>query len=147
MCLDKIDKKCFDQKKVRSKTLIAKYKNKTSYILNNNQCRVVSKVDFDNCKGHNESICDYLFIVESKIDRYIFVELKDSNVSKAISQIKSTIEKYKECLQSKRIDCRIITTKTNAPDLKTNEYKKFLLEIKRSGGNLITNSQTYKEAI
>lgn len=114
------------------------YGSKTNYQLSNSSKAEVSKYIVDDCllKGKSEDEkCDYLFLVrrEDMIDGY-FVELKGSDVLKAISQLQNTIN-----ILSKEINGaifgRIVPTKVALPNINSNSnYKRLKLKLK---GNLI----------
>lgn len=146
MCIDKIEKKCFEVFRNNSKIFKAS-KNSKTYEMENSFGKTISKVSFDLCKGANESCCDYLFIVEDTIDNYIFVELKGAEVPDALEQLYASVNKYKHCLTNKKLNGRIITSKTYRPDLQRTDYLRLRKLFKNTDGELITNSQQFKEKV
>lgn len=147
MCLDVISDKCFSKRQVRDKKLNAKGrgKNRTRYEIENKDEKIVSHLSFDLC---NESGCDYLFIIEEKgSDKYIFVELKDSDLIQAIGQIRVTMERYRSCLTDKEIHARVVLTKTYSPDVSDKRVLNFRREIIRHKGSFEHRSNYFKDTV
>ena len=102
---------------------------KTSYIANNIGKSKVSVMNLDKVNIDGEKT-DY--IIEKGEDKLIFVELKDSDIIKAIGQIDNTIESLiaNSRKSSIIILARIIPTKVYSPDLRDNRFKRFELKLK-----------------
>jgi hypothetical protein len=96
---------------------VAKDKRATSeYRIQNPQHKFVVKLQVDGCliSSNNQRKCDFLFLAceQEKEGIAYFVELKGSNLSDAIDQIKSTIELLYPKLSDFSFRCRIIQTRT-----------------------------------
>lgn len=104
------------------------YGEKTNYILQNKSHRKVAKYIVDDCllKGYTkDEKCDYLFVCNEQQKKVaILVELKGSNISKAIRQIDSTFDKLNSSLTGILTHARIVTSRIKAPYITDTGYKK-----------------------
>ena len=122
---------------------------KTYYLLQNPESKDVSKYIVDDCLLRNlqhEEKCDYLFTVTNdEITNGYFIELKGSDVSKAIKQVASSIGHLKSNVNGKLFG-RIICSKfPKAPYTKSSHP--YLSLMKTVRGNLIIKSQQLTESL
>lgn len=118
------------------------YGEKTNYVLLNNSKRKVAKYIVDDCllKSYTkDEKCDYLFVCNEQQKKLaILVELKGSNILKAIKQIDSTLNLLKRNLETFPIVARIVSTRVKTPFITEKSYKSLYkklnsnLEIKNS---------------
>jgi hypothetical protein len=145
MSLDGHDCKCGKCIIGSNQTKYSVYGDKTIYILENNDKKTVSKFVVDDCLlkdlGENEK-CDYLF-VHSKVS--IFVELKGSNVPKAINQLISSITHLRNRIGGALFG-RIVCSKfKKAPAIKgSREYRQL---VKLTNDNLVIKSVQLIESV
>ena len=66
--------------------------------------------------------------------RAYFIELKGSDLIKAIEQSESTIPKIKRDIPEYKINARIVLTKQRTPDLIDSKMRNFEGKIKKMGG-------------
>lgn len=92
--------------------------------------------------------CDYLFCVNSSESVAVLVELKGTDVKKALQQIKSTYFLYKEFFAGfDKILCRIIVT-NSTPHIKADPvYVTLQKEFKRKCGDVIIATRELTENI
>ena len=103
----------------RRKTIVARDKGeKRKYIVINKAGSVFCKVRVDGCLITKGKKCDYLILNCDK-NLAIFVELKGSDLLKAVEQIESSLNQLLKHLKIFTIYVRIVTSKVNAPDLRT----------------------------
>ena len=150
MMLDKHVCKCREGCVINSlQTSFSVYGSKTFYSLQNPAKKIVGKYIVDDCllaNLQNDEKCDYLFTVKNddKVDGY-FIELKGSNVSKAIGQIINSIGRLKSNINGNLFG-RIVCSKfPKAPDTISSHPYRRLQKIVR--GNLKIKSQQLTESI
>jgi hypothetical protein len=130
-------------------TVFSVFGDKTSYVLENPGKKNISKHIVDDCLLTNlkdEEKCDYLFTATNngKTDGY-FIELKGSDVPKAIKQLINSIGHLKNNIDGKFLG-RIICSKfPKAPDTKSSHPYLRLMTL--TGRNLIIKSQQLTESI
>ena len=113
------------------------YENGKKYQLNNTSDVIVRKVKVDKCLVQNigERRCDFLMNAD-ELTRVFFIELKGSDLNKAVNQIYSTIIYLKSEFKNYRIDARIVGSK-DVPGFKnTPDYKKLAKEILPTKGSI-----------
>lgn len=110
---------------------------------------VVYKVD-DCLIGEGEEKCDFL-ILDCDHEAAYFLELKGSDLFKAISQLNASLDRLLPTLKSSmrgvRIHARIAISRVNKTDLKDSKYAKFEKRIRSLGGTLKQQSQKFIERI
>ena len=95
----------------------------------------IDKVVF---KGMDEARCDYLIEVQNSAQlTYFWIELKGKDIVKACRQITNTIDLIIVAKEIKQ-HSRIITTGTNTLDIRSNDYKKLDVRMRKTGGYLKT---------
>lgn len=125
------------------------YGDRTNYLMQNAEKKNVSKYVVDDCLlAHlkEDEKCDYLFAVanDDKTDGY-FVELKGSDVIKAIDQLINSINHLKDYITGEYFG-RIVCSKfPKAPETKRSHQ--YLRLMKLTGRNLIIKSQQLADSI
>ena len=104
----------------------------------------IDKVVFEN---RNEERCDYLIEVQNpKKTIYYWIELKGKDIIKACRQITSCIDLI-NVSEDIRQHARIITSGTNQLEIRSNDYSKLKLRMKKTGGHLKTYTNYGSEII
>lgn len=110
---------------------------------------VVYKVD-DCLIGEGEEKCDFLILDCDRRAAY-FLELKGSDLFKAISQLDASLDRLLPTLKSSMpgvsVHARIAISRVNKADLKDSKYKKFEKKIRFYGGTLKQQSQKFIERL
>ncbi len=121
------------------KNAVCEEKKKRYNIVNDKNCRIaLFHVDGGMIYGEaNEHKCDFMYIIyDSDNPTAVFVELKGSDISHAVQQLKETISRYGTGLKRRicaRIVCSSVPRLHNDPIVKN--LKKELM--KHYNGNLI----------
>lgn len=79
--------------------------------------------------------CDFLFLV-AEDKKAFFIELKGSDIEKAVQQILKTVEQLQSSLPKYMLDARIITTRVRTPALKSTYIMKLEKMLRQTGGKL-----------
>ncbi|UTA69165.1 hypothetical protein [Emticicia sp. 21SJ11W-3] len=136
------DSNCENHNNDKRGTIVLTDIGKSQYKVFNPNKKRVSELKVDGCLIKIGERCDYLLLVSNDSqfknkDAY-FVELKGSDLMKAISQIDASIETLKGKLNDfKRVFGRIVLTKNNVPDLNNTAIIKLRNKLKKMDGNLI----------
>ena len=125
------------------------YGESTSYFMANPGHKIISKHVVDKCllvALNDEQKCDYLFVVNNDgVDDGYFIELKGSDVTKAIKQLISSVAQLGDEINGE-IYGRIVCSKfLKAPFIKASQP--YLRLMKIIGGNLIIRSQHLTETV
>lgn len=106
--------------------IVVSRENGNEHILHNNsQCNVYQfHIDGGIVKNSNGERCDFIVEVETmpRSTAYV-IELKGSDLNKAISQILNTIQTYRENMAKHRILPRIIIHKVSTHDIHGKRYR------------------------
>ncbi len=100
------------------------------YEYKNNAGRTLIRCKVDDCVNINNGKCDYLLIDDTCRIAY-FIELKGSDLNKAIDQIENTINHIANKLKNYEIRIRIILSRTNTTALESSKVKKFKMYINK----------------
>ena len=97
---------------IESSSKIVVRENRSSFELINDRKYKVEKIQVDGCliTGDKER-CDWLLVVKSAEATAHFVELKGSDLKKAISQLGATLNDTKEHLKKTQRRCYAVTTR------------------------------------
>ncbi|MEK5325846.1 hypothetical protein [Aeribacillus sp. FSL M8-0254] len=93
----------------------------------NNKRKKVALYRVDGCILTEGIKCDFLFLINED-KRAFFIELKGSDLEKAVQQISKTIEQLHPYLPEYILEGRIITTRVRTPALNLRislDYKKY----------------------
>jgi hypothetical protein len=125
-------------------------KSKTEYRYENKASDELSKYKVDGCLIKEESEgerCDYLLENCTKKILY-FIELKGSDLIKAIKQINHSIDVLYKDFENEEytVHARIVVTRVGVPNLKNNSYYiKLQKKVKKLKGELKYYSEQYIE--
>jgi hypothetical protein len=128
-------------------TVVCKDKGKSEYIYENRRKDFLSKYRVDGGLIVDDiAKCDFLLLNCSQKQAY-FVELKGSDIIRAIDQIDSSIDFLKPQLDDTKIFARIVLTRANTIDLKSTKYLRLEKKIKLLNGNLKQQTRILKETV
>ncbi len=154
MCENCFQKECCEFCDKRKEIPFRDKGNRQEYrIINENSSILICKIKIDKCLISDGEKCDYLAIKcskEKRVEALCFIELKGSDLIKAINQIKTTINhiKIKPLLKNKpKVYARVVLNKQNSPNIRSSEKIKFEKMIKSLNGNLKTQSKKMVETI
>ncbi|GEN76694.1 hypothetical protein [Chryseobacterium hagamense] len=137
---------CFEF--VKEKHSIVSFRDKkssTKYIYKNNKKDELSKYRIDGCIiNDNGSKCDYILINCTK-KKVFFIELKGSDLVKAIEQIDRSLDLLLSYFEDYTIEARIVLTRVNTVDLKDIKLLKLENRIKNLKGQLIKQTRQLDE--
>ena len=119
--------------------------SKTKYVYYNKNGNNLSKYRVDNCLiiGDNTK-CDYLLLNCEQKQSY-FIELKGSDIIRAIKQIDRSIEILKSNLIGFSFYARIVVTRVNTIDTRDTRYLKFKKKLKSLGGDVKEQSGLFHD--
>jgi len=143
-------KECFIETEKQHSEFVAidKKNNKTEYRIKNKSKLFISKIkaDSENCIKE-DGLCDFIFTIgkTKSVEDYFLIELKNSDLIKAVNQIDKTIKFLK--LEKEKVSARVILTKTHAPDIIDNRVKKFKNKIQLGGGTFKHHSQYLEDIL
>ena len=138
---------CLDFNDGRSKAV---FKDRGSGLSKFNAINQASKtimgLRVDDCLIKEGAKCDYLLIIEAEKKLY-FIELKGSDLVKAVDQISTTLDKLLPSIDHKIVNGRIVLSKVNAPDIKDSRLLKLRQRLKQLNGTLEYKSILMEENI
>ena len=94
----------------------------------------------------NDAKCDFLLLNCEQKQSY-FIELKGSDISRAIEQIDRSIDKLKVDLPDFIFFARIVLSRVNTTNLKNTKLLKLEKKVKSLKGNLIKKTRLIEETI
>ena len=100
----------------------------------------------DKMYSNESKACDYLLYNDS-IKNVYFIELKGSDVLKAVDQIVSSIKLYGQYFNDYTINARIVPSRVNTLDLKTAKVVSLEKRIHLTGGTFKKQVNELKEYI
>ncbi len=125
---------------------VVSQEHKNEHILyNKSQVPVYQfRVDGDIVKDHKKKRCDFIVEVQNapKAHAYI-IELKGSDLNRAIDQIVETIEAYREALVGYKIFPRVIIHKVVTHDIQGKKCR----DIRRKYPETVIKTRTYSDHI
>lgn len=101
----------------------------------NNKRKKVALYRVDGCILTEGIKCDFLFLINED-KRAFFIELKGSDLEKAVQQISKTIEQLQPYLPEYILEGRIITTRVRTPALKSTYIIRLQKILRKTGGTL-----------
>jgi septum formation inhibitor-activating ATPase MinD len=133
---------CFEFTEQNNKIVVCKdAKSSTKYIYQNDSQDILSKYKVDGCLiDDKDPKCDFLLINCTKGISY-FVELKGSDLIKAVEQIDRTINVLHKDFNEYSVEPRIVLTRVNTTDLKSSKLIKLEKRLKKLKGKLIKESR------
>lgn len=120
-------------------------KSSTKYIYDNDSLDELSKYHVDGCLINDDgSKCDFLLLNCTKEISY-FIELKGSDLPKAIDQIDRSIDVLHKDFNSFSVEARIVLTRVNTIDLKMSKLIRLERKLKKLNGTLIKQTRLLTE--
>lgn len=120
-------------------------KSSTKYLYRNNSLDELTKYQIDGCLILDDSSkCDYLLMNCTKKIAY-FIELKGSDLIKAIEQIDQTVDRLSKDIEDYTIEARIVLTRVNTIDLKNSKLIRLEKKLRKYKGKLIKKSKLLTE--
>lgn len=120
-------------------------KSSTKYIYQNDSQDILSKYKVDGCLIDDEdSKCDFLLLNCTKGISY-FVELKGSDLIKAVEQIDRSINVLHKDFKEYSVEARIVLTRVNTTDLKSSKLIRLESRLKKLNGKLIKQTRQLTE--
>lgn len=137
---------CFDfVNQKHSKVTCYDQRSATAFIYDNRNSDSLSKYRIDGCLISDDGAkCDYLLLNCDKKSSY-FIELKGSDLIRAVEQIDRSIDILIASINDFRINARIVLTRVNTIDLRNTKYLRLEKRIKNLGGNLKKQSRQMTE--
>lgn len=116
--------------KTTKNKIIPVSENKCTLTVNNPEQREIKKIQVDGCLlAENDEKCDWLLTTELPSKKALFIELKGSNVDKAVSQLKSTLKKTEPTFDEYKKICRVVSTKS---PLSSSEIQKIQIDMRKN---------------
>lgn len=120
-------------------------KSSTKYVYQNDSLDILSKYKVDGCLIDDEdSKCDFLLLNCTKEISY-FVELKGSDLIKAVEQIDRSINVLHKDFKEYSVEARIVLTRVNTTDLKSTKLIRLESRLKKLNGKLIKQTRQLTE--
>ncbi|WP_212375536.1 hypothetical protein [Acetobacter persici] len=120
--------------RIDSNKLVNEEENGKVFSIRNDDKKPIIVCRVDNCliSSNNDEKCDFMFIVENdKKEKYILVELKGKDYTKAVRQIINTAEKLKFSSFDKSIVKESYIVGSPAPKMATTFQNELLKQKKR----------------
>jgi len=118
----------------------------TEYRYKNKSVNHLAKYRVDGGLIKKGKKCDFLLLNCEKKQSY-FIELKGSDLIRAIEQIDSSINVLKSKLSGFSFSARIVLTRANTPALKDPKLLKLEKKVKSLKGNLLKQTILLKETV
>jgi len=138
---------CFDF--IEDKRQIVTCSDKKSlaiYTYKNSRSAKLSKYRIDGCLiNDNGAKCDFL-LLNCDHNKSYFIELKGSDLSRAVDQIDRSVELLKGALSGYSINARIVVTRINTIDLKSTKYLRLEKKLNYLKGDLKKGSRQMTES-
>lgn len=137
---------CFEFTEQKNKVVTCTdRKSSTKYIYENDSFDTLSKYKVDGCLiNDDDSKCDYLLLNCTKEVSY-FVELKGSDLIKAVEQIDRSIDILHKDFKEYSVEARIVLTRVNTTDLKSSKLIRLESKLKKLNGKLIKQTRQLTE--
>lgn len=113
--------------KVKQSVIVSSENGNKHILYNRSQCNVFQyRIDGDINDSSSGERCDYIVEAEKFPHPWAYlIELKGSDLNKAISQIQNTIRTYQRILSGYTIIPRIIIHRTSTHDIRGKKYRDF----------------------
>lgn len=138
--------RCFEFAKQKNKIVTCTdAKSSTKYIYENDSLDELTKYRIDGCLiADDNSKCDYLLLNCTKQVSY-FVELKGSDLIKAVEQIDRSIDILHKEFKEYSVEARIVLTRVNTTDLKSTKLIRLQAKLKKLNGKLMQRTRELTE--
>lgn len=130
----------------RSRAVFKDAKVSREYIGKNINKKELKGLRVDDCLIIDGQKCDYLLINVNDKTIY-FIELKGSDLMKAIDQIDQTLDILLPKLEHQAVHGRVVLSKVNTPNLVSSRYIKLKKRLKDLNGTLEQKSIQMEENI
>lgn len=130
----------------RSKAVFKDKKVIRQFVAINKSSKMIKGLRVDDCLITDGLKCDYLLIIEAE-EKLYFIELKGSDLIKAVEQINITLDKLLPSIDNKIVNGRIVLSKVNTPDLQHSRLIKLRQRLKQLNGTLEYKSILMEEII
>lgn len=118
----------------RRKKVVVK-ENKKEFIVHNNQEKLIAVYHVDGCLIKTTKCCDYLvLILEDRLAH--FVELKGTDIEKAVDQLNASLDQLQSSLKGNNIHAWIISSRVKTPAIKSSKVIKLQKRLKQLNGKL-----------
>ncbi len=133
-------KKCTTTNKNK---IITAEENKRKLVLKNPNGRIINKIEVDGCliTDNRTPRCDYMFEIDNPTSNVIYLELKGSDIDKAISQLYATMDKFNSRHKSSKKECHIIASRVTKASPKTQTLRTEMLRKKKVILTISTNTK------
>lgn len=137
---------CFEFAEQKNKIVtFTDVRSSTKYIYENDSLDELTKYRVDGCLINDDnSKCDYLLLNCTKEVSY-FVELKGSDLTKAVEQIDRSIDILHKDFKEYSVEARIVLTRVNTTDLKSTKFIRLERKLKSLNGKLIKKTRLLTE--
>ncbi len=131
----------------KSHPIIVVSEFKTEYRMMNPLGKTICVTKMDGCYLKNCVSCDFL-IVNCDDKKAYFVELKGSDVFRALEQVEKTLEEVREDLSGYQCFARVVPTKVPVPNIRNNpKTMRTRKAFSNLGGDLGMKSVLFIEAV
>lgn len=126
---------CQEFNDTRAKAVFKDKKVGRQFIAINKSSKKIMGLRVDDCLITEGAKCDYLLVIEAE-EKLYFIELKGSDLVKAVDQINTTLDKLLPSINHKIINGRIVLSKVNTPDLQHSRLIKLRQRLRQLNGTL-----------
>lgn len=140
---------CFDnhydfRHEIRKIISVSDKKSSTTYRYINKSGNNTALYRVDGGLIVDDQKCDYLLLNCEKASAF-FIEIKGSDVEKAIEQIIASINALRTSLKSRIINARIVPTRVNTTQLNSSKYQRLKKLVSQYNGNLKIQTRLMEE--
>ncbi|MBB6004945.1 hypothetical protein [Arcicella rosea] len=140
-----LSEQCVEFNDTRRIAVFKDDKESREFIVNNLRNKSLKKYRVDNCLISEGEKCDYLLVVED--EKLYFIELKGSDLIKAVSQINTSLDKLLSSFSHNAVNGIIVLSKVNTPDLRDTRLIKLSKRLKELNGTLVYGSKKMEEQL
>lgn len=119
------------------KTIICRdKKGKCTYEGRNSDSKTFCLYQLDDCLIKGDVKKNDFLLINSEEEKTYFIELKGSDLVKAIRQVDNSITDLLPKFRDYKIYGRIVLTRVNTTDLRSSEYRNLKKRLEKTGGDL-----------
>lgn len=109
--------------------------NKKEFIVRNPKEKLIIAYHVDGCLIKQGKCCDYLVIItEDRVAH--FIELKGTDIEKAVEQLNISIDQLLSALKGNKINAWIVSSRVKTPAIKSTKIMKLQKKLKQLNGKL-----------
>lgn len=109
--------------------------NKKEFIVRNSKEKLIIAYHVDGCLIKQGKCCDYLVIItEDRVAH--FIELKGTDIEKAVEQLNISIDQLLSALKGNKINAWIVSSRVKTPAIKSTKIMKLQKKLKQLNGKL-----------